>query len=559
MQPDGRPLPGARLAQAALGTARRFARGRTRACARMPGAGRAARRAPRRDLLHRAARSLRETDLINTVAEAVQLVDEIGSPALQTMIDCSAAGQAESASVPELIDALVPTASSPTCSSTTRTAAAPARARWRSRRSCAHLRAVGLRRRARGRALRLRSRWPGLRGARDRLPARPAGGAAWRGSALRDPRDRAATSGRCKLRLPFRFGVVTLTECPQAFARARIELADGRSAWGGAAELMAPKWFDKNLALSNDDNFEQLRDVLRLARAAYLADATRRHRVRPLRPPPRRAPGGQAPRAAYNPLLASYGPALIDRALLDALCRALGVSFYAAMRDNLVGLGARHAPSSRASTWDGFLRTLAPSATIEARHTVGPGRCDHRRRPAAAGRRRPARDARAGGGRATATAISSSRSAAASSRRRRAPRPPSPPCSTAATQPYFVSLDGNEQYEDAAGVAELLARLRADAGAGAAAELDPVHRAADRAQERARRRRARRSPRDQAGDHRRVRRRARRLRARARARLHRHLEQDLQGPVQVAAQRRALRRVERRGAAARATSCRART
>ena len=43
---------------------------------------------------------------------------------------------------------------------------------------------------------------------------------------------------------------------------------------GGAAELMAPKWFDKNLALSNDDNFHQLRDVLRLARDAYLADAT---------------------------------------------------------------------------------------------------------------------------------------------------------------------------------------------------------------------------------------------------------------------------------------------
>jgi len=74
------------------------------------------------------------------------------------------------------------------------------------------------------------------------------------------------------LRLPFRFGVVTLTECPQAFAHARIELPDGRSSWGGAAELMAPKWFDKNLSLSNDDNFAQLRDVLELARAAYLAD-----------------------------------------------------------------------------------------------------------------------------------------------------------------------------------------------------------------------------------------------------------------------------------------------
>jgi len=45
----------------------------------------------------------RETDFINTVAEAVALVDEIGSPALRTMIDCSAAGQAES----EAVDALM--------------------------------------------------------------------------------------------------------------------------------------------------------------------------------------------------------------------------------------------------------------------------------------------------------------------------------------------------------------------------------------------------------------------------------------------------------------------
>ena len=57
------------------------------------------------------------------------------------------------------------------------------------------------------------------------------------------------------LRLPFRFGVVTLTECPQAFVRARIEFADGASCWGAAAEMMAPKWFDKNLSLTNEYNF----------------------------------------------------------------------------------------------------------------------------------------------------------------------------------------------------------------------------------------------------------------------------------------------------------------
>ena len=68
------------------------------------------------------------------------------------------------------------------------------------------------------------------------------------------------------LRLPFRFGVVTLTACPQAFVRVTLSMADGRSATGVAAEMMAPKWFDKNLALSNEDNFDQLRAVLRMAR-----------------------------------------------------------------------------------------------------------------------------------------------------------------------------------------------------------------------------------------------------------------------------------------------------
>src|SRR4051812_31548756 len=114
------------------------------------------------------------------------------------------------------------------------------------------------------------------------------------------------------LRLPFRFGVVTLTECPQAFVRARIEFADGSSSWGAAAEMMAPKWFDKNLALSNEDNFNQLRDVLAMARDAYLAEKApdtafghfARHYDGHLR---------AAAAKNYNPLLANYGPALIDR------------------------------------------------------------------------------------------------------------------------------------------------------------------------------------------------------------------------------------------------------
>jgi len=51
----------------------------------------------------------RETDFINTVAEAATIVDEIASPALKTMIDCSAAGQAEREPVDALMAHWMPT------------------------------------------------------------------------------------------------------------------------------------------------------------------------------------------------------------------------------------------------------------------------------------------------------------------------------------------------------------------------------------------------------------------------------------------------------------------
>ncbi|MEO7151682.1 MAG: hypothetical protein ABIX46_08235, partial [Burkholderiaceae bacterium] len=172
-----------------------------------------------------------------------------------------------------------------------------------------------------------------------------------------------------QLRLPFRFGVVTLTECPQAYVRVRVETADGHSAWGQAAELMAPKWFDKNLALSNEDNFDQLRAVLAMAREAYLADATPASAFGHFA---RHHDAHQVACAArgFNPLLASYGPALVDRAVLDALCRLQGVSFQAAVQANLPGLGAAH-PAFAALDLPGFVVTLRPSFGIEARHTVG--------------------------------------------------------------------------------------------------------------------------------------------------------------------------------------------
>src|SRR5581483_11332740 len=110
-------------------------------------------------------------------------------------------------------------------------------------------------------------------------------------------------------------------------------LADGREASGAAAELLAPKWFDKNPALTNGQNFDQLRSSLALARDAYLAGGNNTafgHFWAHYEPQTTAAAA-----RGLNALVACFGPALIDRALLDALCRALGISFYQAIRANV--------------------------------------------------------------------------------------------------------------------------------------------------------------------------------------------------------------------------------
>ncbi|RZL82639.1 MAG: mandelate racemase [Variovorax sp.] len=63
---------------------------------------------------------------------------------------------------------------------------------------------------------------------------------------------------------------------------------------------------------------------------------------------------------------------MLDRAVLDALCRATGTSVYAAFQRNLVGLAhTAIAPDLGDWDWNAWLATLAPATRIDARHTVG--------------------------------------------------------------------------------------------------------------------------------------------------------------------------------------------
>jgi L-alanine-DL-glutamate epimerase-like enolase superfamily enzyme len=172
------------------------------------------------------------------------------------------------------------------------------------------------------------------------------------------------------LRIPFRFGAATVTHAPQAFVRTGILLGDGREACGAGAELMIPKWFDKSPQKSSTDNIDDLRRSLCFAASAYAMetraltafDHFAAHYATLMR-------GGAG--AGLNPLTSNYGPALIDRAILDALFRALGVSFAAAIRGNLPGINASLTPDLAGFSIDRFVAGLTPPSTIAARHTVG--------------------------------------------------------------------------------------------------------------------------------------------------------------------------------------------
>jgi hypothetical protein len=259
-----------------------------------------------------------------------------------------------------------------------------------------------------------------------------------------------------KLRLPFRFGVVTLREAPQLFVRARVRLADGRKGEGVAAELLVPKWFDKSPELSNEQNFDQLRQSARLARRHLIAAGS-------ATPFGLSVAAGKEHRAAcsrlgLNGLIASFGLAFLERAIVDALARLVGRTAFELVRNNSLGLTLETTPDLAGFNLAAFLSGLEPARSIFVRHTVG--LLDALTREETTGHRlddglpESLEEAIAAYGHRYFKLKLGGAIAADMDRL----------CAIAAVleriaEPYFVTLDGNEQFTDVQPVIELWQRI----------------------------------------------------------------------------------------------------
>lgn len=175
---------------------------------------------------------------------------------------------------------------------------------------------------------------------------------------------------RVDFRHPFHFGDVTVITAPQAFVHVEIEV-DGRRAIGASAELMVPKWFDKNPTLSIEQTIDELRTSLLIARDLYLEErrpdtAFGLHAMIYERQIKACAASG------LPPLPSLFGPAEIDKAIIDALLRSLGMNFFEGLRKNVIGIDNRLTPELDTSKFLEFLENRKPtSLKINLRHTIG--------------------------------------------------------------------------------------------------------------------------------------------------------------------------------------------
>ncbi|MDR1284260.1 MAG: hypothetical protein LBK99_26095 [Opitutaceae bacterium] len=173
-----------------------------------------------------------------------------------------------------------------------------------------------------------------------------------------------------RARMPFRFGISRVTRVPHVIVRVEVAVG-GRRAAGVAADSLMPKWFTKNPHTGFRADIDELREaVLSGCEVARMAGRDGEsvfalwHAVH----------GEQLRRGGargWPHLLANFGASLIERALIDAVCRLHAMPFHAALVRNLFGVRLEKIYPELAGMGPAEVVPSVPVSRIRVRHTVG--------------------------------------------------------------------------------------------------------------------------------------------------------------------------------------------
>ncbi|NPD18915.1 enolase-like domain-containing protein [Alterinioella nitratireducens] len=169
-------------------------------------------------------------------------------------------------------------------------------------------------------------------------------------------------------RMPFRFGSVTIEAAVAATLALELSV-DGRKITGYASEILAYKWFDKRPEKSAAQNVADLLSILQdaVARAETFPEGDIFTLWQRLDAEMRGAADGQG----HNALMAGYGTSMVERAIIDGVGRALGLTFHQMLKGGTAGLAPGEVFPELADMDAGAALGSPPRDRVAVRHTVG--------------------------------------------------------------------------------------------------------------------------------------------------------------------------------------------
>lgn len=139
-----------------------------------------------------------------------------------------------------------------------------------------------------------------------------------------------------RTRMPFRYGIAIMTDMPHLFLQVLCEI-DGKLSMGIASEGLLPKWFTKNPDTSHEQEVEDMLTVIKKASESAKSLEYQStvfnwwmgvYEIQQKWGKENNIPG----------LLWGFGVSMIERAVIDSFCKAKGVNFNQALKENLLGI-----------------------------------------------------------------------------------------------------------------------------------------------------------------------------------------------------------------------------
>ncbi len=171
-----------------------------------------------------------------------------------------------------------------------------------------------------------------------------------------------------RTRMPFKYGIATMTDVPYAFLRLAVEI-NGTVHEGFSADNLPPKWFTKIPdAPLGGEMTEMLRVIERARETAIGMEAGTAFE---LWHDLYEAQSEWGEKENLAPLLSGFGTSMVERALIEANCRAAGVPFAQAIRGTELGLSMDAIQIQMGAVKAPEWLPEQPLQSIIARHTVG--------------------------------------------------------------------------------------------------------------------------------------------------------------------------------------------